>query len=58
MIALVGIAAIALGIVLVLADERVGRFGPRGPEVGAVQVRVLGMILLIAGGLAFLTWTR
>lgn len=57
MIALAGISAIFLGIGLVLGDDRVGRYGPRGPEAGAALARTLGLILLIGGGLAFLAWT-
>ena len=58
MLALLGLAAIALGLVMVLADERMARLSPRGAESGAALARTLGLILLIAGGLAFLTWTR
>jgi hypothetical protein len=50
--------AIGIGLVLVLADDRVGQRAARGPEAGAAMARMLGMILLIGGGLAFLTWTR
>ena len=50
--------AIALGLVLVLGDDRIGRRAPRGAEAGAAMARVLGVILLVGGGLAFLTWTR
>jgi hypothetical protein len=42
----------------VLGDERVGRYGPRGPEAGAAMARSLGLILLVGGGLAFLAATR
>jgi threonine/homoserine/homoserine lactone efflux protein len=55
-LALIAVAAIAAGITLVLADDRVGRISPRGPETGAVQARVMGLILLVAGGLTFLSW--
>jgi hypothetical protein len=41
-LALIAVAAIAAGITLVLADDRVGRISPRGPETGAVQARVMG----------------
>ena len=58
MFGITSLAAIALGLVLVLTDERVGRYGPRGPEAGAVLARTLGLILLVGGGLAFLAWTR
>lgn len=50
--------AISLGLVLVMADDRIGRRAPRGPETGAAMARILGLILLVGGGLAFLTWTR
>ncbi len=50
------LAAILIGIVMVLADERLGRFAPRGPESGAAMARILGLILLVGGGLAFLQW--
>ena len=50
--------AIAIGLVLVLGDDRIGRRAPRGPETGAAMARVLGLVLLVGGGLAFLTWTR
>jgi hypothetical protein len=49
---------ILLGFAMVLGDERVGRFGPRGPEAGAAMARSLGLILLVGGGLAFLAATR
>ena len=52
------IIAISTGLVLVLADDRVGKRAARGPEAGAAMARILGMILLIGGGLAFLSWTR
>jgi threonine/homoserine/homoserine lactone efflux protein len=52
------LAAISVGMVLVLADDRVGKRAARGPEAGAAMARMLGMILLVCGGLAFLTWTR
>jgi hypothetical protein len=55
-----GIAALFLGLGLILADEHVSRaFWRRAeePEAGATSVRMLGAILFIAGGVAFLTWT-
>ncbi|HYJ78192.1 MAG TPA: hypothetical protein VEW03_01120 [Longimicrobiaceae bacterium] len=57
MLAILAAAAIALGLLLVFTDDRVGRFGPRGPESGAALSRTLGLILLVGGGLAFLAWT-
>ena len=58
MLALLAIVSIAAGLVRVLTDDRIGRRAPRGPEAGAAMARVLGLILLVGGGLAFLTWTR
>ena len=55
---ILAIIAISTGLVLVLADDRVGKRAARGPEAGAAMARILGMILLIGGGLAFLSWTR
>jgi hypothetical protein len=52
------VLAISLGLVLVMADDRIGKRAPRGPEAGAAMARMLGLILLVGGGLAFLTWTR
>ncbi|HEU0051766.1 MAG TPA: hypothetical protein VFQ39_01270 [Longimicrobium sp.] len=52
----ISLALIALGLALVLADDRVGRYSPRGPEVGAAGARVLGLVLLVGGGLLFLGW--
>ena len=54
---LLGTFACALGLALILADERVGRYAPRGPESGAALARVLGLILLVGGGLTFLAGT-
>jgi threonine/homoserine/homoserine lactone efflux protein len=56
LLAFLAVAAIVAGITFVLADDRVGRISPRGPETGAVQARVMGLILLVAGGLTFLNW--
>lgn len=52
------IVAIVLGVAMVFADERIGKFGPRGPEAGAAMARGLALILLVGGGLALLSWTR
>jgi hypothetical protein len=52
------LVAIAAGLALVLADDRIGRRAPRGPEAGAAMARMLGLILLVGGGLAFLAWNR
>lgn len=56
MFAIASLAAILLGLALVLGDEHVGRRARRGPEVGAANARTLGLILLVGGGLAFLNW--
>ena len=56
MLALIAFLSIAAGLVMVLADDRIGRRAPRGPEAGAAMVRMLGLILLVGGGLAFLSW--
>lgn len=58
LLAIAGLTAIAIGLTLVLADDRVGRLSPRGPESGAVLARSMGLILLIAGGLSYLAWAR
>ncbi|MFL5384599.1 MAG: hypothetical protein ACJ8GN_18915 [Longimicrobiaceae bacterium] len=58
MFALFALLSIAAGMVMVLADDRIGRRAPRGPEAGAAMARILGLILLVGGGLAFLSWTR
>jgi hypothetical protein len=53
-VAVIGLAAVFLGLVCVMGDERIGRRAPRGPEVGAALSRALGLILLVGGGLLFL----
>ena len=53
-------AAIALGIVCILADEKISRTVWRAaedPQAGAASARVLGFILFVGGGVAFLAWT-
>ena len=57
MFALLAILSIATGLVLVLADQSIGR-RVRHAESGAAMSRMLGLILLVGGGLLFLTWTR
>lgn len=57
--ALLGLAALVLGLALVLADQRVARSVLRRadrPEAGAATARMLGLILFVAGGVAFLAW--
>ena len=58
MFALLALLSIALGMVLVLADQSIGRRARANPESGAAMSRVLGMILLVGGGVMFLSWTR
>jgi hypothetical protein len=58
MLAFIALLSISAGLVMVLGDDRIGRRAPRGPEAGAAVARILGLILLVGGGLAFLTWTR
>lgn len=58
MLAFIAFLSISAGLVMVLGDDRIGRRAPRGPETGAAMARILGLILLVGGGLAFLTWTR
>jgi hypothetical protein len=58
MLAAVALLSIAAGLVMVFADDRIGRRTARGPEAGAAMARMLGVILLVGGGLAFLAWTR
>lgn len=55
-----GIAAIAIGLACILADDRISRavwHDTEGSESGATSIRVLGLILFVAGGLAVLSWT-
>jgi hypothetical protein len=58
MFAALAFLSIATGLFMVLADDRIGRRAPRGAEAGAAQARLIGMILLVCGGVAFLAWTR
>lgn len=57
--AILGLSALLLGLVLILADQHLSRAVWRRaeePDAGATTVRTLGAILFIAGGVAFLTW--
>jgi uncharacterized protein YjeT (DUF2065 family) len=56
---ILGLVAIAIGLACVLADQQISRAVWRTaeePEAGAASMRMLGLILFVAGGLAFLTW--
>ncbi|HEU0302065.1 MAG TPA: hypothetical protein VFR37_21600 [Longimicrobium sp.] len=57
--AVLGLAAIAVGLACILADDRISRAVWRedGSVSGATSMRVLGLILFVAGGLAVLSWT-
>jgi hypothetical protein len=57
--AVLGLVAIALGLACILADETISRTVWRAaedPQSGAASARVLGLILFVAGGVAFLAW--
>jgi hypothetical protein len=58
--AVLGLVAIALGLAAILADEQISRTVWRtaeDPQSGATSIRMLGLILFVAGGLAFLAWS-
>lgn len=58
--ALLGIAALLVGLGMIVADQHVSRAVWRraeDPESGAATARVLGLVLFVAGGLLLLTWT-
>lgn len=57
MFALLALLSIAVGLALVLADQSIARRA-RHAESGAAMSRMLGLILLVGGGLMFLSWTR
>lgn len=60
MTAVLAVAAIAVGLACILADQHISRAVLRQseePEAGAASARMLGLILFVGGGLAFLTWT-
>jgi|GEM_PF-1568139 len=57
--AVLGIAAILFGLACVMADEHISRTVWRkqeDPQAGAASVRILGLILFVAGGLTVLAW--
>jgi hypothetical protein len=57
--AVLGLVSIALGLACILADEQISRTVWRtaeDPQAGATSARVLGLILFVGGGLAFLAW--
>ncbi|HET7461686.1 MAG TPA: hypothetical protein VFJ82_10565 [Longimicrobium sp.] len=58
MLPLLAIVAIAAGLLLVIGDQNIGRRARPNPESGAAMSRMLGLILLVGGGLMFLSWTR
>lgn len=54
-----GLFAVVIGLACILADDHISRAVWRmseDPESGAASMRMLGLILFVAGGLAFLTW--
>lgn len=54
-----GLVAIAIGLACILADQQISRAVWRmseDSESGSASMRMLGLILFVAGGLAFLTW--
>jgi hypothetical protein len=58
---LLSLATLLLGLALILGDGAVGsvvhrRARVRDPESGAVSARALGIVLFVAGGVAFLAW--
>ena len=58
--ALLGLVAVALGLASIMADEQISRKVWRtaeDPQAGATSIRVMGLILFVAGGLAFLAWS-
>lgn len=58
--AFIALAALLLGLACIVADDRVARSVLRrgaDPESGAATARILGVILFVAGGVAFLAWT-
>lgn len=55
-----GLVAIVIGLACILADQQISRAVWRTaeePDAGAASTRMLGLILFVAGGLAFLTWS-
>lgn len=58
MLALLATASILIGLVLVIADQNIGRRARPNAESGAAMSRMLGLVLLVGGGLMFLSWTR
>lgn len=59
MTAILALAAIAVGLACIMADQHISRtvFGrEEEPESGAASARVLGLILFVGGALTFLAW--
>ena len=55
----IGLLALAIGLACTLADHQISHAVWRqteDPESGAASMRMLGLILFVAGGLALLTW--
>jgi hypothetical protein len=53
------LAAVLLGLACIVGDHALGAVLLRragNPEAGATSLRVLGMVLFVAGGVAFLAW--
>lgn len=57
--AVLGLVAVALGLACILADDQISRKVWRtaeDPQAGATSARMMGLILFVAGGIAFLAW--
>ena len=54
-----GLVALVIGLACILADEQISRKVWRtaeDPQAGATSARMMGLILFVAGGIAFLAW--
>lgn len=57
--AVLGLIAVVLGLACIMADEQISRKVWRtaeDPQAGATSARMMGLILFVAGGIAFLAW--